>query len=235
VGALERYFGIDQTYAIRSVGPILVVKPKFTTEDALRSLAGSHNGPTRRLRCRADRQIVGGLLSPTNVEFEVSLTSLQRVMVAREEGGTQPYPDWRVHGLIEHKNREPAAAVGYIRTERVAGKPDLLLIVSADSVYWLSIVAGWTGEKAALLRYLVRQTTRGFAKVLGITDRMVSKWESNGGIMKPRASSCDKLDRLFLQLPEPEREAFWRVLQHAKTSGMTLIAAAHELYPGYRR
>ncbi|WP_411134721.1 helix-turn-helix domain-containing protein [Streptomyces sp. C10] len=52
-------------------------------------------------------------------------------------------------------------------------------------------VARWTGREINALREALRKTVRGFATAIGVSDRMVSKWEKGGENITPRPGNDD--------------------------------------------
>jgi transcriptional regulator with XRE-family HTH domain len=55
-------------------------------------------------------------------------------------------------------------------------------------------VVKWTGLEVRLLRQAMRMTVRDFAAYLGVSDRMVSKWEAGGTGLVPRPVNQAALD-----------------------------------------
>jgi transcriptional regulator with XRE-family HTH domain len=58
----------------------------------------------------------------------------------------------------------------------------------------MSTVPQWTGREVKALREARRMSVREFAAHLGVGDRMVSKWESGGETIRPRAFNQAALD-----------------------------------------
>lgn len=70
------------------------------------------------------------------------------------------------------------------------------------------MVPQWSGREVRALREARRMSVREFAKHLGVSDRMVSKWEASGGEIRPRPLNQAALDTsLALATPE-EKERF---------------------------
>jgi transcriptional regulator with XRE-family HTH domain len=69
-------------------------------------------------------------------------------------------------------------------------------------------VAQWTGVECRALRLARRLSTREFAEQLGISDRIVSKWEVGGRSAIPRPFSQQILDIALERSSEVERERF---------------------------
>src|SRR5690349_12892958 len=55
-------------------------------------------------------------------------------------------------------------------------------------------VSGWTGREIKALRQAMRMSTAVFAAHLGVSDRMVSKWEAGGDRIRPRLQNQAVLD-----------------------------------------
>ena len=51
----------------------------------------------------------------------------------------------------------------------------------------MAAVAVWSGREVRALRQARRMSVREFAAHLGISDRMVSKWEAGGDSIRPRS------------------------------------------------
>jgi transcriptional regulator with XRE-family HTH domain len=67
-------------------------------------------------------------------------------------------------------------------------------------------VAIWTGLEVRALREARRMSVRQFADHLGVSDRMVSKWEAGGAAIRPRPLNQAALDTsLALASPEVKR------------------------------
>lgn len=69
----------------------------------------------------------------------------------------------------------------------------------------------WSGVEARALRVARRMSVRDFAKHLGISDRTVSKWESDSGRIVPRPVNQAALDT-SLSRCDPETKARFRQL-----------------------
>lgn len=57
-----------------------------------------------------------------------------------------------------------------------------------------AMLSEWTGFDAGALRRARRMSVREFAEHLGVSDRMVSKWESAGVRLRPRPLNQRVLD-----------------------------------------
>jgi transcriptional regulator with XRE-family HTH domain len=69
-------------------------------------------------------------------------------------------------------------------------------------------VEEWSGAEVRLLRQARRMSVREFAKHLGVTDRMVSKWEAAGVAIRPRPINQEALDQSLLTCTPFERHRF---------------------------
>jgi transcriptional regulator with XRE-family HTH domain len=58
----------------------------------------------------------------------------------------------------------------------------------------------WTGREIRCLRQAMRLSVRDFAATLGVTERMVSKWEAAGVGITPRPAKQEMFDKLFANL-----------------------------------
>ena len=58
----------------------------------------------------------------------------------------------------------------------------------------MSTVPYWSGREVRALREARRMSVREFAAHLGISDRMVSKWEAGGDTIRPRPLNQAALD-----------------------------------------
>lgn len=56
------------------------------------------------------------------------------------------------------------------------------------------VVLRWTGVEARALREARRMSVREFADHLGVSDRIVSRWEAAGDRMRPRPVNEAALD-----------------------------------------
>ena len=58
----------------------------------------------------------------------------------------------------------------------------------------MAAVVGWTGREIKALREARRLRVAAFAQQLGVSDRMVSKWEAGGERIRPRMANQRALD-----------------------------------------
>ncbi|RLV09996.1 DNA-binding protein [Streptomyces griseocarneus] len=73
------------------------------------------------------------------------------------------------------------------------------------------VVERWTGREARLLRLAGRMTVRKFAAEIGVSDRMISKWEGGGANITPRQGNQAALDT-FLALAGREVQERFAIL-----------------------
>src|SRR5262249_34462003 len=69
-------------------------------------------------------------------------------------------------------------------------------------------VEHWTGAEVRLLRHARRMSVRQFARHLGVSDRMISKWEAAGSNIRPRPVNQAALDQSLRQCTPFERNRF---------------------------
>ena len=74
-------------------------------------------------------------------------------------------------------------------------------------------VEHWTGAEVRLLRHARRMSVRQFARHLGVSDRMISKWEAGGASIRPRPNNQAALDQSLRQCTPFERNRFDGALQ----------------------
>jgi transcriptional regulator with XRE-family HTH domain len=70
------------------------------------------------------------------------------------------------------------------------------------------VINTWTGREVRLLREAMRMSVRDFAAHLGISDRMVSKWESGPGDVRPRPVNQAALDTTLRRADDAVRRRF---------------------------
>jgi transcriptional regulator with XRE-family HTH domain len=66
----------------------------------------------------------------------------------------------------------------------------------------------WTGVEARRLRLARRMSVREFAAHLGVSDRLVSKWEAAGTDIRPREVNQAALDESLRRCTDEERGRF---------------------------
>ncbi|GAB7032575.1 SUMF1/EgtB/PvdO family nonheme iron enzyme [Streptomyces sp. NPDC021749] len=80
-------------------------------------------------------------------------------------------------------------------------------------------VARWTGRETKALRLAMRMTVRGFAAGIGVSDRMVSKWERGGENITPRPGNQAALDTLLVRAGTQVQERFAQLLTARAAAG----------------
>ena len=79
-------------------------------------------------------------------------------------------------------------------------------------------VETWTGVEVTALRQALRMTVRAFAEYLGVSDRMISKWESGNGTMRPAAVNQAALDTALARTDPATRRRFALALAVARAT-----------------
>lgn len=77
----------------------------------------------------------------------------------------------------------------------------------------------WTGAETRTLRHALRMSVREFAGRLGITDRIVSRWEAAGAAMVPRPVNQAALDTLLEGADSRSRDRFFGELSSGTIEG----------------
>jgi formylglycine-generating enzyme required for sulfatase activity len=80
----------------------------------------------------------------------------------------------------------------------------------------MTTVDRWSGRDVKALREAKRMSLRQFAKHLGISDRMVSKWEAGGDTIHPRPVNQAALDTSLAQ-STPEEQTRFQLLRSGTT------------------
>src|SRR5262245_64055746 len=75
----------------------------------------------------------------------------------------------------------------------------------------MSTVPQWSGREVRALREARRMSVREFAAHLGVSDRMVSKWEAGGEAMRPRSMNQAALDTSLAMATPETRTRFDRL------------------------
>lgn len=70
------------------------------------------------------------------------------------------------------------------------------------------VVREWTGVEARALRQARRMSVRDFADHLGVSDRLVSKWEAGRERIRPRPVNQAALDEALNRADAAARERF---------------------------
>ncbi|MEO3806609.1 SUMF1/EgtB/PvdO family nonheme iron enzyme [Nonomuraea sp. B1E8] len=76
----------------------------------------------------------------------------------------------------------------------------------------MATVDKWTGREIRALREAKRMSIRDFAEHIGISDRMVSKWEAGGETIVPRQMNQAALDTVLVRSDPEVHERFERIL-----------------------
>ncbi|WP_255308107.1 helix-turn-helix domain-containing protein [Streptomyces marincola] len=101
-------------------------------------------------------------------------------------------------------------------------------------------VVRWTGRETKALRLAHRMTVRAFAARIGVSDRMVSKWEQRGLGVVPRQGTQAALDTLLSVAGTEIQERFATLITEQAASGddprtETLLAADVRQYRRHPR
>jgi hypothetical protein len=75
-----------------------------------------------------------------------------------------------------------------------------------------ALIVQWTGREIRALRLSRRMSVRAFAAHLGVSDRMVSKWESGGEAIRPRSVNQAALDTSLATCNPESRARFERLV-----------------------
>jgi formylglycine-generating enzyme required for sulfatase activity len=75
----------------------------------------------------------------------------------------------------------------------------------------MTTIPQWTGREIRALREARRMSIRSFAAHLGVSDRMVSKWESGGELIRPRTDNQAALDTSLASCNAETRTRFERL------------------------
>ncbi|MFD3402178.1 helix-turn-helix domain-containing protein [Kribbella sp. NPDC058693] len=70
------------------------------------------------------------------------------------------------------------------------------------------MVQTWSGREVRVLRESQRLSIREFAQRIGVSERMVSRWEAGGGSIRPRPINQEGLDTLLATASADERSRF---------------------------
>jgi WD40 repeat protein len=113
-------------------------------------------------------------------------------------------------GLAFARMRSGVATGCRTRRNRMGGK--------ALSDISITAVSRWTGRESRALREALRLSVRDFASRLGVTDRMVSKWETGGETICPRPVNQEALDSMLAGCSGDARARFHLFLDHGSLS-----------------
>jgi hypothetical protein len=75
----------------------------------------------------------------------------------------------------------------------------------------VTTIPQWTGKEIRALRAARRMSVRDFAEHLGVSDRMVSKWEAGGDTIRPRSVNQAALDTSLASCNAESRTRFERL------------------------
>lgn len=89
----------------------------------------------------------------------------------------------------------------------------------------MSTVTGWTGREVKALRQARRMSVRAFAEHLGVSDRMVSKWEAGADRIRPRQGNQRALDASLVSADAAVRARFEELTGEAVVPVATLRLA----------
>lgn len=95
----------------------------------------------------------------------------------------------------------------------------------------MATVVRWTGQEARALRQAKRMSLRAFAAHLGVTERMVSKWEAGGAALTPRPVNQAALDTSLAASGADVHERFTALLGEQETATTPRPAPAVALPP----
>lgn len=70
----------------------------------------------------------------------------------------------------------------------------------------------WTGRHIRALRRALRLSVKDFARVVDVTERMVSKWEARGDHIAPRERIQERLDLLLYRLDPAGQNVYHRLV-----------------------
>jgi transcriptional regulator with XRE-family HTH domain len=100
----------------------------------------------------------------------------------------------------------------------------------------LTTIGLWTGLHIRALRGAMRLSVRDFAQYLGVSDRMVSKWEAGGPNIQPRPVNQSVLDTCLDRLDDDARQRFTAQVEVVVVAGGHLsIDTAAKTRPHRRR
>ncbi|TDO55571.1 helix-turn-helix protein [Kribbella sp. VKM Ac-2571] len=81
------------------------------------------------------------------------------------------------------------------------------------------MVQAWSGREVRALRESQRLSIREFAQRIGVSERMVSRWEAGGTNIRPRPINQEGLDTLLAAASEDERSRFAARLETFSSPG----------------
>lgn len=89
----------------------------------------------------------------------------------------------------------------------------------------MATVQRWTGTEVRALREAKRMSIREFAAYLGVSERMISKWEAGRGNIRPRPVNQAALDTAFARCDPDAQARFVFLTGTSLTPGDTGMAA----------
>ena len=90
----------------------------------------------------------------------------------------------------------------------------------------------WTGLHIQAMREAMRLSVREFAAYLGISDRMVSKWEANSHRIHPRPVNQHALDTCLKRTDEETRIRFTSILRLHGIAALNVQGVTSNVEPG---
>ncbi|GAA1624030.1 SUMF1/EgtB/PvdO family nonheme iron enzyme [Catellatospora bangladeshensis] len=93
----------------------------------------------------------------------------------------------------------------------------------------MATVRQWSGSEVRALREARRMSVREFAEHLGVSDRMVSKWEAGGKSIKPRPMNQAALDTSLDHAGEDARARFALLVDASVLAAIPEQASAPEI------
>src|SRR5262245_7658145 len=93
----------------------------------------------------------------------------------------------------------------------------------------MSTVPQWSGREVRALREARRMSVREFAAHLGVSDRMVSKWEAGGVGIRPRPVNQAALDTSLAQAPAEAKARFALIVTSATTQPQPAALASQSI------
>lgn len=82
-------------------------------------------------------------------------------------------------------------------------------------------VLRWSGREARALREAKRMSIRTFAEHIGVSHRMISKWEAGGERIRPRPANQEALDTAFATSSARAKERFLASLRQTSLQQQT--------------
>lgn len=140
------------------------------------------------------------------------------VPLPRQRPAVGPSPTPRAT-QAPHATPLPTGEANGFRLREAPDGTDLTVPVLVSS----GSVISWTGREVRLLREARRMSVREFAAHLGVSDRMVSKWEAGGTNIQPRPLNQAALDTSLRLAAQEAQERFNAALTYAATLIATVM------------